>query len=898
MGRINDLLNKRYQKRTRRLPAVVQRVPLDANGRTLGYILCKIGSQNNIKVYTGLNDVYYPGDYLSIEQHGEAAAADYVAVSYHGGIRPDSGIYEFSGETTITDGEAGPVTPQTFAAGDLVFGNPNDANWWFDYSSGIMYLRSGASNNGNISSSGTITLGASNVPYLFLSSSGVSFIDSGSVMAGMSASSFYIGASSGTNGLFYSSGSLIVNGIIYANSGSFSGTILADSGTIGGFNIGSGSLTSASIGMATQAGNDTYAFWAGSDDPATAEFSVRHNGLLTADNAYINGTVTAANGTIVINEDGFRLSDTDIGAGLILNEVKDVFGTGTGDFGLRIYDDTGVYHISLLGRTGNVPFFRLGSQDAESWLQWDENGLVLKGDITATNGSISGTLYVGNEEPRILIDGIGKLIESTNYHKNVSGFRLDGITGSVEFEDITARGAIKTAVFQKSLITAFAGSQVVSKSASTVAVAVTLSGTTFPLIVKAQDGAPFADGDLIYIKTETLATYAIVNAGTASGDNWAYTATYHSGSDTGTIPAGSTVVDYGPGGAGRIYQTADAENAPYLSIATHDMAAPPVWTERVRLGNLEGLVDGGGYGLWTDNGWFTGMVTASVIRSAATGARIEMNTEKIFGVDDTGTEQWYAQATDGKLYAGQGAVVLDSDGLHINSSDQNDNNLAFTSGGYTTGFITGWMGQRYTGDTGGGTQFRISTYLAGTSETSEVELSAAGENQYENAYLKVTSGGGGEQSRIYLSSDSIYINGDLEIHSGLKVYDGANTYTGYISVPLTSSRRNNTYFGSSVALSVGTYYPDLHDANYNLPAGIRGIYCRLSAKWGAAGDGNIAIIRPKGGSDAAVVARAQAANIHIDSSGFVPCDANGDIEIQIMGATTTAFWLDIWGYVI
>jgi len=57
---------------------------------------------------------------------------------------------------------------------------------------------------------------------------------------------------------------------------------------------------------------------------------------------------------------------------------------------------------------------------------------------------------------------------------------------------------------------------VVSKSASTVAVAVTLSGTTFPLIVKAQDGAPFADGDLIYIKTETLATYAIVNAGTAS----------------------------------------------------------------------------------------------------------------------------------------------------------------------------------------------------------------------------------------------------------------------------------------------------------------------------------------------------------------------------------------------
>ena len=48
-------------------------------------------------------------------------------------------------------------------------------------------------------------------------------------------------------------------------------------------------------------------------------------------------------------------------------------------------------------------------------------------------------------------------------------------------------------------------------------------------------------------------------------------------------------------------------------------------------------------------------ITGSVIRTAASGARVELNTSKIFGTDGT-TEQWYASTSDGKLYAGGGKV--------------------------------------------------------------------------------------------------------------------------------------------------------------------------------------------------------------------------------------------------
>lgn len=293
---------------------------------------------------------------------------------------------------------------------------------------------------------------------------------------------------------------------------------------------------------------------------------------------------------------------------------------------------------------------------------------TISGAITATSGTFSGLVQVGTGDPHIHIDGTNSLIESSNFASGTSGWRVDS-DGSAEFENIVARGAIKTAVFQKSLVTAFAGSQMVSKSASTVATNVTLAGTTFTLVVQQQaGGAPFANGDLVYLKTETLATYATVNAGSASGDNWSYTATYKSGSSSGTVPVGSTVVDYGPDGDGRLMLTADQTNAPYLSIATHNMSATPTWTERARLGNLTGISGASGYGLWTDNGYFTGTVNFGggngVLNS--TGLAYTDDTNTYFKVDSTATDLVRLYNKDGTFTNGMLVDVEDcSYGLNI-----------------------------------------------------------------------------------------------------------------------------------------------------------------------------------------------------------------------------------------
>lgn len=53
----------------------------------------------------------------------------------------------------------------------------------------------------------------------------------------------------------------------------------------------------------------------------------------------------------------------------------------------------------------------------------------------------------------------------------------------------------------------------------------------------------------------------------------------------------------------------------------------------------------------------------------SSGAHLEWNGTKLRGIGTDGTtEQWYAQSTDGKLYAGAGSVWLDSAGVNLNSA--------------------------------------------------------------------------------------------------------------------------------------------------------------------------------------------------------------------------------------
>jgi len=534
----------------------------------------------------------------------------------------------------------------------------------------------------------------------------------------------------------------------------------------------------------------------------------------------------------------------------------------------------------------------------------------------------------------------------------------------------------------------------VSKSSSILASTCTLSDTTFTLVVKKQAGAaPFADGDLIYIKTETKHVYATVNAGSASGNNWSYTATYKSGDTSGTFYTGETVVDFGPDTGGRLLLTADSACSPYLSIATHDMAASPAWTERARLGNLGGIASAcDGYGLWTDNGYFTGVISAQsgsisgslilgtdggiyqgtgTFTSPSTGLKIwnDSGIGRIAGYNTTAS-QWGA-TTDGKLKAG--GVTLDANGITLTAQNAVGNDLKFIDGTIQTAKIYSYI------DFSSGSQRYTELYTGDGEKNSALRFYAGGDSN--DCFVTLISNDTGEVSTIYSTADTSIVNcrnkvgtvwkvvystgsvasientgkfnatsasisgsilatsasisgsfaatsasisgsigGTNEILSGsigavsgclsgsigvgtnirysgsLIGTRGGTAYTGYMFVPSLCPIQNASFLNRA-SVATGTSALDL-SANWSIPGSVKAVAVRASFMWASAGNGNYALIRPKDGSYGSVVCRANAAGIFNDSSGIVPCDSNGDIEIVVGGTAASLAHVEIWGYYI
>ena len=88
------------------------------------------------------------------------------------------------------------------------------------------------------------------------------------------------------------------------------------------------------------------------------------------------------------------------------------------------------------------------------------------------------------------------------------------------------------------------------------------------------------------------------------------------------------------------------------------------------------------------------------IASSTTGNRIDITADEIAGYDSGGTKQFYLQSSDGKAYAGAGAVILDSDGLRISGTGgvaDNTRRIIFNYDAAGTEYLM----SRYFGDWGG-----------------------------------------------------------------------------------------------------------------------------------------------------------------------------------------------------
>jgi microcystin-dependent protein len=221
-------------------------------------------------------------------------------------------------------------------------------------------------------------------------------------------------------------------------------------------------------------------------------------------------------------------------------------------------------------------------------------------------------------------------IQSQNYASNVRGFRITD-TGFAEFEDVHIRGTIKASVFEHTSISAVGG-QLIIGNATVLAEDITSLDNTMEC-----EASVFSNGDIVIIKNlgeeeyikilndENAPVYAIERGLKDGPRNW---------------EKGITLVSLGGESQGHLILDATSEYSPFLDIITRTGTDWDDTEVKVRLGNLSGITDPelgtlSGYGLYSDNAYLKGELFALAIKTALSGSRIDMDTQRFFAYDNS-----------------------------------------------------------------------------------------------------------------------------------------------------------------------------------------------------------------------------------------------------------------------
>ena len=213
------------------------------------------------------------------------------------------------------------------------------------------------------------------------------------------------------------------------------------------------------------------------------------------------------------------------------------------------------------------------------------------------------------------------------FQSGVTGWQINE-DGNAEFENITARGALKSTVFIYDEVNAQGGTLMVAESGVLLEDVAKADGAT-GLVFKIKNtylNQPylFEVGDTLKIQTYISATQQIIlwlkvmaqNSNT--GEFSEYTANILSSTPTTSfnIPAGTAIINYGTNGSGYIILKGDdLTYGPYLDIIVNegsDIHLSTTQEVKTRVGNLSGITDslfGGqleGYGLYSQNAYLTG----------------------------------------------------------------------------------------------------------------------------------------------------------------------------------------------------------------------------------------------------------------------------------------------------
>jgi hypothetical protein len=126
---------------------------------------------------------------------------------------------------------------------------------------------------------------------------------------------------------------------------------------------------------------------------------------------------------------------------------------------------------------------------------------------------------------------------------------------------------------------------------------------------------------------------------------------------------GTAIVSQGIAGMGYIQLDATSEYSPFIDVILRNSV---VWDDRdvkVRLGNLEGISDTDlgsltGFGLYSDNAYLKGELFAEVIKTANSGSRIYMDTNRFSAYDDAENEIFVIYMDNPDSGYGVGDIVI------------------------------------------------------------------------------------------------------------------------------------------------------------------------------------------------------------------------------------------------
>lgn len=355
--------------------------------------------------------------------------------------------------------------------------------------------------------------------------------------------------------------------------------------------------------------------WAGAVTGNDAPFGVTKAGAIKATAGTIGGWSLSANSLVgddmVLGAGGYmHAGDIEGGDVLVIDSSDDTHRLWAGatlklDAPFAILKDG-----SIKARAGTIGGWTLDTAKLQK----------LNANVGIVLDSATPKIQVGNTAGvHVVINGAAGTVGTSDYTPGQRGWQVRQ-AGDAEFNNVSIRGELHAAVMVYGEQHATAGTLVVAKSAGKLKEDVTTLARPelFYVRIEDPDMGPvqlFELYDRLRIKDGSgNDNWLEVRGITRSADHWRYNCWLVSGTPA-TFRAGAAVVDYGQAGDGYLVLSADAEDAPYYDVQTHS-GSP--WSDakiRVRLGNLNGIVDTSlspeGYGLYADNVYLRGNIVSS-----------------------------------------------------------------------------------------------------------------------------------------------------------------------------------------------------------------------------------------------------------------------------------------------